>query len=125
LRVAALDPELAAHPAIDRAAAILHDLLMGPRMHRYHVADLWTVLEYPYFGYGIISALDTLARLGHTLEHPQITRAMEYLLSRQLPDGTWPLDQIPRRPPIDVGQPGKPSKWLTLDALRVVKLLVA
>jgi hypothetical protein len=125
LRVAALEPELAAHPAIERAAAILCDLLMEPRMHRYHVPDMWTVLEYPYFGYGVISALDTLARLGHSLDHPKITTAMEYLLSRQLPGGTWPLDQSPRRPPLDVGQPGKPSKWLTMDARRVVRLLCA
>ena len=27
------------------------------------------------------------------------------------------------RPPIDFGRPGEPNKWLTLDALRVVKLL--
>ena len=25
--------------------------------------------------------------------------------------------------PIGFGQPGKPNKWLTLDALRVVKML--
>jgi hypothetical protein len=123
LRVAALDPETAAHPAIARAAAVVCDLLMEPRMGRYHVSDLWTILEYPYFGYGVISALDTLARLGYTLEQPKIAAAMEYLLSRQSPNGTWPLDQSPRRPPFDVGQPGQPNKWLTLDALRVIKLL--
>ena len=123
LRMAALDPETAAHPATPRAAAVVCDLLLEPRMSRYHVSHLWTVLEYPYFGYGVISALDTLARLGYTLEHPKVATAMEYLLSRQLPDFTWPLDQSPRRPPFDPGQPGEPNKWLTLDALRVVKLL--
>ena len=123
LRAAALDPETAAHPAIARAAAAVCDLLMEQRMGRYHVSDLWTVLEYPYFGYSVISALDALARLGYTLEQPRIALAMEYLLNRQLPDGPWPLDQSVRRPPFDVGQPGKPNKWLTLDATRVVKLL--
>jgi hypothetical protein len=49
--------------------------------------------------------------------------AMEYLLSRQLPDSTWPLDQSPHYPPFDPGQLGEPDKGLTLDALRVVKLL--
>jgi hypothetical protein len=48
---------------------------------------------------------------------------MEWLLSRQLPNGTWPLDQSPSRLPFDVGQPGQSNKWLTLDALRVIKLL--
>jgi hypothetical protein len=123
LRAAVLDPEMAAHPATARAAAVVCDLLMKPRMSRYHTKDLWTVLEYPYFGYGVISALDALARLGYTLEQPKIALAMEWLLSRQLPTGTWPLDQSPSRPPFDVGQPGQPNKWLTLDALRVIKLL--
>jgi hypothetical protein len=121
LRAAVLDPQTAAHPAISRAAAIVSDLLMEPRMGRYHVGDMWEVLEYPYFGYGVIPALDALVRLGYTLEHPRIAAATAFLLSRQLPDGTWPLDQSPRRPPLDFGQPDEPNKWLTLDALRVIK----
>jgi hypothetical protein len=44
-------------------------------------------------------------------------------LSRQLPDGAWPLDQKRERLLYDFGQPGEPDKWLTLDALKVVKLL--
>ena len=123
LRAAVLDPETAASPAVTRAAAVVCDLVMEPRMGRYHVGELWTILEYPYFGYGVISALDALARLGYTLEHPKLALAMEYLLGRQLPDGAWPLDQSAPRPPFDVGQPGQPNEWLTLDALRVIKLL--
>ena len=123
LRAAVLDPEMTAHPATTRAAAVVCDLLMQPRMGRYHTKELWTVLEYPYFDYGVISALDALARLGYTLEQPKVAVAMEYLLSRQSSNGTWPLDQSPSRPPFDIGQTGEPSKWLTLDALRVIKLL--
>jgi hypothetical protein len=123
LRAAVLDPEMAAHPATAHAAAVVCDLLMERRMGRYHVGDLWTILEYPHFGYGVISALDALAQLGYTLEQPKIALAMEWLLSRQLPNGTWPLDQSPSRPPFNVGQPDQPNKWLTLDTLRVSKLL--
>lgn len=90
LRAVALDPETAAYPGFARAAAVVCDLLMEPRMGRYHVGDLWTILEYPHIGYGVISALDALARLGYTLEQPKVATAMEYLLSRQLPNGAWP-----------------------------------
>jgi hypothetical protein len=123
LRLAALDPEMACYPAIDAGAAILNARLMEPGMHRYHVGTAWTDLSYPHFGYSVVTALDALARLGYTLAEPKVAAAMDYLLSRQLPDGAWPLDHSPRRPPFDVGQPGQPNKWLTLDALRVVKLL--
>jgi hypothetical protein len=126
LRVAALDPQTAAQRGITQAATAVCDLLMEPRMSRYHVGDAWGTwecLKYPYFGFSVISALDALTRLGYTLEEPKIAAAVEYLLSRQLPDGIWPLDDSWSRSPIDFGQPSEPNKWLTLDALRVVKLL--
>jgi hypothetical protein len=122
LRAAVLDPETAAQPSIARGAEAVRALLMERRMGRYHVPELWTVLEYPYFGYSLLGALDALGRLGHSREEPKVAAALDYLLSRQQPDGTWPLDGTPRSPPFDVGQPGQPNKWLTLDALRVIKL---
>lgn len=125
LRVAVLDARLAAQPGIPRAAEVLCDLLMKPHMGRYHVEDAWSILEYPYFNYSVISALDALARLGYGLEQTQIREAVGFLLSRQLADGTWPLDRSPRRPPLDFGPVGQPNKWLTLDAARVLKLLYA
>jgi hypothetical protein len=126
LRLAALDPQTALQPGIARAAAAVCDLLMEPRMSRYHVGEAWGTwecLKYPYFGFSVISALDALARLGYTPAELQIAAAAEYLLSRQLPNGTWPLDDSWPQAPLDLGQPGEPNKWLTLDALRVVKLL--
>jgi hypothetical protein len=121
LRVAALDAEIAAHPAISRSAAIVCDLLMEPGMGKYHVGIPWTTLEYPYADYSLIAALEALARLGYTLERPKVSAAMDYLLSRQSAEGKWPLDYCPTHPPFDIGQAGEPNKWLTLDALRVVK----
>jgi hypothetical protein len=126
LRLAALDPETAVQPAITQAATAVCSLLMEPRMSRYHVGDdwgTWECLKYPYFGISVISALDALARLSCTLQEPKIACAVEYLLSRQLPDGTWPLDESWSGSPIDFGRPGEPNKWLTLDALRVIKQL--
>ncbi len=128
LRLAALDPQTAAQPGTARAAAAVCGLLMEPRMSRYHVGDgwgTWECLKYPYFGFSVISALDALARLGYTPEEPKIAAALQYLLGRQLPDGSWPLDEAWSQPPIDFGLPGEPNKWLTLDALRVVRLLRA
>jgi len=69
------------------------------------------------------SPLHALARLGYALEEPKIAAAMEYLLSRQLPDGSCPLDKVWPRSASDFGKPGKSNKWLTLDVLRAVKLL--
>jgi hypothetical protein len=54
---------------------------------------------------------------------PRLGEAIVYLQSRQSEDGTWPLDWQP------VGVvwfemeegPGKPSRWITLRALRVLR----
>jgi hypothetical protein len=98
---------------------------MEPRMSRYHVGLEWTALEYPYFDYSLLSTLDALGRLGHTPQEPKIAAALDYLLDQQRPDGAWTLNQRRRRLPFDVGQPGEPNKWLTLDALRVIKRFYA
>jgi hypothetical protein len=126
LRIAALDPQTASQPTVIKAAEVVCDLLMVPRMSRYHIGEkwgTWACLKYPYFGFSVISALDALARIGLTTENPKIANAAEYLLSRQLPDGTWPLDESWPRSPIDFGRVNEPNEWLTLDALRVIKLL--
>jgi hypothetical protein len=124
LRVAALDSKAAAHPAVARGAAILSDLLMKKGMSRYHVGIPWATLQWPPFDYSLVSTLDSLARLGYTLDHPRIAEATDYLLSRQLADGSWPLDHTSSRPPFDPGPQGKPSKWVTLEALKALKAQV-
>jgi hypothetical protein len=122
LRMAVLDPPTATHPTTERAAKVICGLLMQPGMGHYHVNEAWTRLVYPYFNYGMIPALDALGRLGFLIEHPKIRAAIDYLSSRRLPDGSWPLDEGLPLPPLIFGAPGKPNKWLTLDALRVFQL---
>jgi hypothetical protein len=34
------------------------------------------------------------------------------------------MDQSWRNPPLDFGRVGEPNKWLTVDALRVIKSLL-
>ncbi|MGD2206417.1 MAG: hypothetical protein PVH17_06530 [Anaerolineae bacterium] len=123
LRVAALDAEAAAHPAVQRGAEVVIDLLLQRGMSQYHTGFSWTILDYPYFDMSLVSTLDALARLGYPRTHPQIGKALDHLLSRQLPSGAWSLDRVPYRLPLDLGRPGEPNKWLTLDALKVIKLL--
>jgi hypothetical protein len=54
---------------------------------------------------------------------PRLTEAIDHLRSRRLEDGTWPLDwSLKGRVwfALDDG-PGKPSRWATLRALRVLR----
>jgi hypothetical protein len=54
---------------------------------------------------------------------PRLAEGIGYLRSRRLEDGRWPLDHVlPGRTwfALDEG-PGKPSRWITLQALRVLR----
>ncbi|MFN2281842.1 MAG: prenyltransferase/squalene oxidase repeat-containing protein [Anaerolineales bacterium] len=124
LRAAALIPGMDSHAGIRRGAEAVVQLIMETRMSRYHVGEKWGTwesLKYPYFGFSLLSALDALGRLGWSAAEPRIRMGLDYLLSRQLPDGRWPLDEAWPEPPLDFGEPGKPNKWITLDVLRVLK----
>lgn len=123
LRAAALDPPTIALLATSLAASAVSHLLMKPGMGRFHVGDEWNRLIYPYFGYGVIPALEVLAQIGYAPTHPELAAALDFLLGRRLPDGSWPMDGDVFHPPLDFGQPGSPNPWLTLDALRVLKQL--
>ena len=127
LRVAALIPEMKEHPGIQQGAAAVSELSMEPGMYRYHVGERWGTwenLKYPYYGFSALSALNALAYLGWTAADPGVRKALDYVISRQGSDGRWLLDEAWPEAPLDFGKPGKPNKWITLDAMWVVKTLV-
>ncbi|MDM7853775.1 hypothetical protein [Cellulomonas alba] len=54
---------------------------------------------------------------------PRLAEAVEVVRRRRTPDGVWLLDRTPRgRVWFDVDEGvGRPSRWLTLDAMRVLR----
>ena len=63
------------------------------------------------------------AELTGAAPDPRLSGAIEYLRSRRSVDGTWPVDGTPAgRTWFDVDDgPGRPSRWVTLRALRVLR----
>lgn len=76
--------------------------------------------------YDVLRALDyfrSAAALTGAAPDPRLGEAVDHVRSRRLEDGTWPLDSsLPGRVWFDVndGQ-GKPSRWVTLRAMRVLR----
>lgn len=95
----------------------------------------WTRTHYPtHYYYDYLVGLDMLTRLGHGGDR-RLRPALELLESRRRRDGTWTLDRVHpdlgagagyrfRRPPkrFALETEGQPSLWITLTALRVLKL---
>ncbi|WP_081162913.1 squalene cyclase [Ensifer aridi] len=95
----------AGEPADERFLCFLHP-------NRWHY-DILRALDYFRFA-AILTDTDPDPRLGEAIDHVRL---------RRLEDGTWPLDwSLPGRVwfEVDDGQ-GKPSRWVTLRAMRVLR----
>lgn len=76
--------------------------------------------------YDVLRALDyfrSAADLTGATGDPRLGDAITRVLSRRLADGTWPLDwSLPGRVWFEVDDgAGKPSRWITLRAMRVLR----
>ncbi len=76
--------------------------------------------------YDVLRALDyfrSAAALTGAAPDPRLGEAVDRVRSRRLADGTWLLDwSEPGRVWFDVDDgPGKPSRWVTLRAMRVLR----
>ncbi len=75
----------------------------------------------PRWRHDILRALDYLAAAGEKY-HPAMEDALYVLRQKQLKSGLWPLQaKHSGRVHFDMEKPGRPSRWNTLRALRVLK----
>jgi len=96
----------------------------------------WFSLHYPiHYYYDILVGLDVITRLGYGGDR-RLRPALKIVQRKRRRDGTWSLEKIHPDPPNYAGgrgnlrwkvnpfaleEVGKPSKWITLTALRVLK----
>lgn len=97
----------------------------------------WFRFHYPvHYFYDVLIGLDVITKLGYA-DDRRLKPALKILNDKRRIDGTWPLDKV--HPDVDAGanddlvkrvkklrpfvleEPSKPSKWITLTALRVLK----
>jgi len=82
----------------------------------------WFKFGYP-IGYvtDVLQNLEVLTALGYGSD-PRLDRAIDLMLSKQDEDGRWSLEYTYNgKTWVDIEEKGKPSKWVTLRALRVLK----
>jgi len=94
----------------------------------------WFRLHYPnHYFYDILVGLDLLTRLGYA-DDRRLRVALTKLEEKRRRDGRWAIDRahpdapksllhlhVKRVRPLQLETPGRPSKWVTLTALRVLK----
>jgi hypothetical protein len=81
----------------------------------------WTHLGFPLFYQSdALEVLDVLTKLG--VKDKRMQRAVDLVLSKQDHSGRWKLENtFNGKMWVDIEKKGKPSKWITLKAARVLK----
>ncbi|HEX6945785.1 MAG TPA: squalene cyclase [Acidimicrobiia bacterium] len=88
--------------------------------------DRFLSFHHPYRSrHDVLRGLDYFreaSRVAGSPPDPRLAEAIEILRSRRLEDGTWALDWTERgRTWLVIEEPGGPSRWITLRALRVLR----
>lgn len=112
--------------AIEKGAEFLlmHHLFKADHHGFRVISKSWLKLGFPWFyGYNILRGLDVLTRLGY-VEDERLNDAAEVLLQKRQKNSSWILESAPiGRMQTNIEAKGKPSKWITMIALRVLKRL--
>ncbi len=112
--------------AVQRGAEFLlmHRLFKADHHDFMVINQSWLKFSFPWFyGYNILRGLDVLTQLGYVKDE-RLSDAVQVLLKKCCSDGTWILENAPTgRMHANIETVGRPSKWITLIALRVLKRL--
>jgi hypothetical protein len=103
------------------------EFLLQHRLFRSHrtgevIQARFLMLSYPSrWFYDILRALDYFRSVAAPYD-PRLQDALDILLQKRRADGRWPLQaKHAGQVHFDMEQPGQPSRWNTLRALRVLK----
>ena len=99
-----------------------HDLARADYPYHDRISSNWFRFGYPLsYTSDILEALEVLALLGYARD-TRLASAVEFVVSKQDGQGRWKLEHtLNGKMWVDIEQKGKPSKWVTLRALRVLK----
>lgn len=112
---------------LDGTASGAHEFILQHELFRSHrtgeiIDKRMLMLSYPSrWYYDILRALDYF-QAAKIRYDPRMASALDILKSKQRKDGTWPLQaKHLGQTHFDMEKPGRPSRWNTLRALRVLK----
>lgn len=112
--------------SIERGAEFLlmHHLFKADHHNYKTIKQSWLKFGFPlFYGYDILRGLNVLTKLGYT-EDKRLDDAVQVLLQKRGPDRKWILESTPTgRMQANIEKRGKPSKWITLIVMRVLKRL--
>ena len=89
---------------------------------RFGIGSRWQRIKFPFFGYDLLNYAAVLSHYQYALADPRFKSVVELLLSKQDKQGWWIIESpYPGWEEFEFGKEDYPSKWATLNALRVIK----
>jgi hypothetical protein len=120
-------------PAITRIMSQLVEVILENQIFRYlrnpdgsrKEKAGWKRFGFPlFYNSDILEVLDTLTRLN--VHDSRMQESINFVIDQQQPDGKWTLKHsFNGKFHHDIEEKGKPSKWITLRSLRVLKRYLA
>ena len=119
LRAFAAHPMFSRMPEALRAAELLASRIFKADSYTDRKApEYWTRFSFPFWFTDLLSTLDSLSRLGLSVDHPQIREGVEWFINSQRKDGLWKLKLV--RGAGDLSQ----NLWVNLVVCRTLKRLI-
>ncbi|TFG33303.1 hypothetical protein EU528_01060 [Candidatus Thorarchaeota archaeon] len=95
LRAFAAHPDYQRKPDITRAGELLASRIFKADNYTDRKApDYWTQITFPFWFTDLLSALDSLSRLGFSPDHPNIKEGIDWFVKQQKKDGSWSLHML-------------------------------
>lgn len=116
LRAYAAHPRYSKSPEANAAGKLLlSSFFKRDRYPDRAAPDYWLKCTYPFWFTDLISASDSLAKLGFTAKEPAISRALEWLAAKQDASGLWSLKPLRNQKKFNTGL------WISFAICRVFK----
>jgi hypothetical protein len=112
--------------AIDAGVDFLlsHDLAVADYPFTGQISGSWFKFGFPLsYQSDILETTAALVTLGYGKD-PRLEHAIDFILSKQDRQGRWRLERsLNGKMIVDIEERGKPSKWITLRVLRLLKAM--
>lgn len=122
LRAFAVHPEYRCSDEAQHAARLLKSRFFKPDAYSsYRDPGYW--VRFLFWWPNLVTSLDSLSRMGFSRDDPDISRAVDWFVEHQRPDGLWSTSYKAGDSVKDTPVTRERELWLTLEICRILKRL--
>lgn len=101
---------------------VRHEIVKANYPRKKKRSNHWFMFGYPRsYQSDILELVSAIVDAGCDKHSQNVKKALDYILSKRLPDGTWKMEySLNGRMLVDIEKKNKPSKWITYFALKTL-----